>query len=317
MPRSPEFFRSLANGSGYRLESLEKVIRLGELLAELDGEADLNEKLALRGGTALNLEQSSPPRLSVDIDLDYVGFVDRNAMVADKCEVIASVRRIAVDLGYRIQERDEHAGTSITLIYQNAAGTSDYVKIDISWTNRVGIEPRRRVRLWQPGGLDLVEFTLVGRADLIAGKFRALIDRIAARDVFDAVRISERLGAAWPPPEVKAAFIFLTGTLSLPLTAYGLERLDRLTPEDFEKNLLPMLDPNIQLTREELIEQAKMALEPLLNFSAHESDFIESLDQGHLKPELLFAADDAERLAQHPHLSWKAQNRRDHLNKKP
>lgn len=48
MPRSSESYRSLAEGSGHRVEILEKVVRLGELLAELDVEDDLRDKLALR-----------------------------------------------------------------------------------------------------------------------------------------------------------------------------------------------------------------------------------------------------------------------------
>lgn len=317
MPRSTDFYRSLANGSGYRLESLEKVLRLGELLAEIDDEEDLRDKLALRGGTALNLEQSPPPRLSVDIDLDYVGAVERDDMLADKPEVLASIRRIAGGLEYRVQERDDHAGTTITLSYRNATGTSDTVKIDISWTNRVGIEPRRRVRLWQPESIEPVEFTLVGRSDLVAGKFRALIDRVAARDVFDAVRIAELLGSDWPSPAIKSAFVFLSGTLDLPLTSYSVERLGRLSEEDFNTNLVPMLAPGSLPGHLELVDSAKLALSPLLHLDDAQKAFVSCLERGELKPELIFPEDEAPRLALHPHLRWKANNRRDHLNIKP
>jgi predicted nucleotidyltransferase component of viral defense system len=317
VPKSSETYRALAASTGYRIESLEKVVRLGELLSEMDGEDDLRGKIALRGGTALNLEQSSPPRLSVDIDLDYVGGITREDMLRDQPDIIAMLERIARSLNYRVtKSAPAHSGTTLTLGYSNAASGSDSVKLDVSWTNRVGIEPRRRAELWQPEGLSPVEFTLVGRADLVAGKFRALIDRVAARDVFDAVRIAQAYGESWPSSSVRNAFVFLCGTLDHPLTDYTTERLDRLTEEDYRNNLLPMLAPGSVSSHKELIVAAKLALAPLLELDEVQQEFVASLDRGELKPELLFSEEAAQRLALHPHLRWKAQNRRDHLNRK-
>jgi hypothetical protein len=43
----------------------------------------LRGKLALKGGTALNLFYLGLKRLSVDIDLNYIGHVDRDGMLAE------------------------------------------------------------------------------------------------------------------------------------------------------------------------------------------------------------------------------------------
>ena len=40
--------------------------------------------MALKGGTALNLFRFDDPRLSVDIDLNNIGAVDREGMLADR-----------------------------------------------------------------------------------------------------------------------------------------------------------------------------------------------------------------------------------------
>jgi predicted nucleotidyltransferase component of viral defense system len=300
------------------VEAIEKVVRLGEILTELDSDPLLAGNLVLRGGTALNLEVANPPRLSVDLDFDYVGAVDRASMLEAKPRVMRSIQDNSQSLGYRVTTaKDAAAGSSLKLDYTNALGSQDLVKVDISWTNRVGIEPTRRVLLWQPQGVDPLEFTLVGRSDLVAGKFRALIDRVAARDVFDAVRIAEGYGDQWPPMEIRNAFVFTTGTLDLPLTDYSVERLERLTVEDFNNNLVPMLSPGSLPSHPDLIAAAKIALSPLLDLNESQREFVFTLDRGELKPELLFAEEDAIRLALHPHLRWKAQNRRDHLTKKP
>jgi predicted nucleotidyltransferase component of viral defense system len=66
----------------FRPEILEKVARLLSLLEALRRHPRLKGRLALKGGTALNLFCFDVPRLSVDIDLNYIGFADREAMLA-------------------------------------------------------------------------------------------------------------------------------------------------------------------------------------------------------------------------------------------
>lgn len=64
--------RREAAAAGFRPESLEKVLRLNELLEGLRQHPFLKSRLALKGGTALNLFVFDLPRLSVDLDLDYM-----------------------------------------------------------------------------------------------------------------------------------------------------------------------------------------------------------------------------------------------------
>ncbi|WP_172623480.1 nucleotidyl transferase AbiEii/AbiGii toxin family protein [Arabiibacter massiliensis] len=52
---------------------VDKVERLFDLLEEMDRHPDLRGKLALHGGTAINLFMLEIPRLSVDIDVSYIG----------------------------------------------------------------------------------------------------------------------------------------------------------------------------------------------------------------------------------------------------
>ena len=52
--------------------ALDKVERLLDLLAELGEHPFLKDKIALHGGTAINLFMLDAPRLSVDIHLSYV-----------------------------------------------------------------------------------------------------------------------------------------------------------------------------------------------------------------------------------------------------
>jgi predicted nucleotidyltransferase component of viral defense system len=87
MNLSADHIQGLATETGFRPETLEKVIRLGELAADIGRHPLLSRVLALKGGTALNLMFGSPARLSVDLDFNYIGQVERAGMQADRPEV--------------------------------------------------------------------------------------------------------------------------------------------------------------------------------------------------------------------------------------
>lgn len=84
MKISPEKLAAEAQATGFRPDILEKVAHLLGLLDAMRSHPFLNGKLVLKGGTALNLFVFDVPRLSVDIDLNYVGAEDRDGMVAER-----------------------------------------------------------------------------------------------------------------------------------------------------------------------------------------------------------------------------------------
>ena len=72
---STQTLQRIASETGYQVGTLEKVIRLLDILQEVARDRVLSERLALKGGTALNVFHLGLDRLSVDIDLNYVGRV--------------------------------------------------------------------------------------------------------------------------------------------------------------------------------------------------------------------------------------------------
>jgi predicted nucleotidyltransferase component of viral defense system len=70
MKISKEKLQQEAAVSGFKMEHLEKVFILMDLLKDFSSFLQLKEKFALKGGTALNLFFFNLPRLSVDIDLN-------------------------------------------------------------------------------------------------------------------------------------------------------------------------------------------------------------------------------------------------------
>ena len=84
-PPSARTLQRLASETGYQPGALEKALRLLDLLREIAGDPILANRLALRWNSA----QSLPPRfdrLSVDIDLNYIGALDRKFVIGKRFE---------------------------------------------------------------------------------------------------------------------------------------------------------------------------------------------------------------------------------------
>ena len=61
--------RAFMEATGYPMASIEKTMRLLELLKAINADTLLGENLTLKGGTAINIiHYSEIPRLSVDLD---------------------------------------------------------------------------------------------------------------------------------------------------------------------------------------------------------------------------------------------------------
>lgn len=91
--------------------TVDKVERLLDLLDEMERHPSLKGKLALHGGTAINLFMLDVPRLSVDIDVSYIGSVSREGMLADKPRIEAGIETVARALGYAVEAHPGgHAG---------------------------------------------------------------------------------------------------------------------------------------------------------------------------------------------------------------
>ncbi len=64
---------SIARPDGFDEGTVDKVHHLAHLLNVLNSHPSLRGNWVLKGGTALNLFVLSHPRLSADIDLNYIG----------------------------------------------------------------------------------------------------------------------------------------------------------------------------------------------------------------------------------------------------
>jgi predicted nucleotidyltransferase component of viral defense system len=120
-----ELLREAAE-SGFRPEILEKVVRLTELLETLRSHPFLKTRIALKGGTALNLFVLRLPRLSVDVDLNYVGSADVEGMNRERPSIEQAIQAVCGRLGITVRLIPAgHAGRKWRLSYWRDSWAGD------------------------------------------------------------------------------------------------------------------------------------------------------------------------------------------------
>ena len=101
----------LTRPEGFDPRVIEKVLHLVHLLNTLNSHPSLRGKWVLKGGTALNLFVLPLLRLSVDIDLNYIGALEREKMLADRPKVEQAAQAVFSREGFSVRKvPSEHAG---------------------------------------------------------------------------------------------------------------------------------------------------------------------------------------------------------------
>ena len=304
---SAERLAADAVATGFRPDMLEKAIHLLGLLDVMQSHPSLKGKLALKGGTALNLFAFDVPRLSVDIDLNYVGSDSREAMLAVFSREDFNVRRMP----------QGHAGGKWSLRYAAASGQSGRIDVDVNYMYRVplwriAMMDSRRLGSWQVSDIPVVDIH-----ELAAGKLTALLDRRKARDVFDSCLIFsiDELELA----SLRTAFVVYGAMARKDWRTVSIEDVS-FDSSELSSQLVPSLrldaNPGLEATSygKTLVEECRKALSNLLPFEGPELAFLDLLlDRGEVDATLL-TSDEAlqERIQAQPLLKWKAQHVRRH-----
>jgi hypothetical protein len=320
MSVSLEYLQRCSVQTGYQVPPLEKIVRLGDMAGDVARHPLLGRVLTLKGGTALNLCFGPPKRLSVDLDFNYTGHRDREKMLVDRQRVEEAVSELARRKGYRVQQsRDAFAGRKFYLVYRSVLGPEERIELDLNFLFRVPIAGTRKGELWQPGELDRPEVRMISLQEIVIGKMLAMLDRGAARDVWDLANLPEPANDVRGLPSFRAWFIALSAILDHPLPTYTLNRLEGLvTQRAVVEQLAPLLSVDAPLRAEDLVKPAWAEISEFLTLKPNESSYIASIERGEVRPDTLFVDDPeaAERLAQHPAVLWKVANVRAHLKRR-
>ena len=311
MRLSRERLQREAATTGFRVEILEKVAHLLELLDGFNRHPYLKGRLALKGGTALNLFVFDAPRLSIDIDVNYVGQLDREAMLAERPEVERALEAVCGRAGIAVEcAPGAHAGGKWRLRYESAEGQIASLELDINYM--------LRAPLWNP----TPAFPILDIHELAAGKLAALLARQASRDLFDAHRLLLRGGL--DPQRLRIAFVVYGAMNRKDWRTVSVNNIT-FEPRELRNHLVPTLRPEALYGATAPIawaqsfnDECRDALRVVLPLAEAESEFLDRLlDHGEIVPALL-TNDPAlgERIAAQPMLAWKSLNVRRHNDNK-
>jgi predicted nucleotidyltransferase component of viral defense system len=317
MKISREKLMSESQATGFRPEVLEKVMQLLNLLEGFNQHPFLKGRWVLKGGTALNLFLFDVPRLSVDIDLNYIGALDRDTMLAERPKIEQAVQAVCSREGMSITRvPDDHAGGKWRLRYDSALGEGGNLEVDLNFMFRVPLWPIV-ISDAAVGTSSARQIPVLDLHELAAGKLAALLARHASRDLFDAHHLLTQTDL--DRSKLRLGFVLYGGmnrkdwrTVAIQDVAYE--------PHELENQLVPVVRDAILRQKkagdwaERMIAECRQALDIVLPLNDREIKFLDQLlDHGQIEPQLL--TDDEgmmDRIRSHPLLQWKAVNVRQH-----
>ena len=301
-------------------DTFEKVCRLKEILKFFNESKLLNEHLALKGGTAINLLFFNLPRLSVDIDLDLSINLPREEMMEVREKISAIINKYMSAEGYVLSRKTKsrHSLDSNVYEYINSAGTKDNIKIETNYSLRSHVLPIQKIKISGDVFSDEFEVNTVSPIEIYASKTVALMTRAAVRDLYD-MNYMIRVGL-FDENELETyrkcvIFYLAVATEKAPLEP-DFTAMEAIT----KHRVLTDLEPVIRNREIFDLESAKKNVREFLTENVYLNDkdieFLRKFNKGYYHPELVFEDDGIlKRIKNHPMALWKTKNNRDNIER--
>ena len=309
-----DYIEDISKKTGFIKSTIEKVERLLEILNWINNNTKLENLLALKGGTAINIAIFNFPRLSVDIDMDLTENLNKKEMLKTREEINNLLISYLETNGYKInnnKSKNVYALDSIVAEYNDIKGNVENIKIEINYMNRIHILDTKKIKI----DTDIFEdkqltINCIHPIEIYATKICALLSRTTARDLYDVYTLSKY--ELFDEKEKKLLrncfmleYIAINGYKLKDMKIDNIEELER---QDIKVKLLPTLkDRN---PRNNNVEDMKKAvreyLKDIIVVDDKVKEFYQKFKNGKYEPELLF--EDKEilnRIKAHPMIQWK------------
>lgn len=308
MKISKERLIKLSNKTNFIKDNLEKVVRLSEILKFLNEDLSLKGKLALKGGTAINLTAVSLPRLSVDIDLDYVNNLSKEEIEKEKELISERIVTYMIQEGYtlNLNSRKHYALLSFTFNYINNANNKDNIKIEINFMDRCHILSIENKKILSNGIIEEFNILTLNTIELYSSKINALISRAAPRDLYDINKMIEN-NVVQDKELLRKCLIFYNmvgGNQNIQDLDFS--NVKNINFMKFKTQLKPVISKSDKFKLEDAKENVICFISELINLNKEEILFIECFKNKDYKPELLFDNEGViENIKNHPMAIWR------------
>lgn len=284
-----EEFKNKYEKYDYINVSLEKVLRLIDILEIINNDVVLKDKLALKGGTAINL-MAGMPRLSVDIDLDYAKNIDKDEISKEKENLKIRINKLLVEMGYEIvsSTREYFALSSFFFSYINSGGNKDYIKIDINYLDRAHVYPLAHVK----PKLEFVDIKfnilMLNKTEMYASKINALMSRNSTKDLFDVWQMIETHQIEDIDGLKKTLIYYNMIGGDQNIDYYNVDIIKKIDYYKVKTTLKPMLHKRFNIKLDEIKNTVIDFMNTILILDKNDVEFINLFRNGIYKPELLF-----------------------------
>lgn len=303
----------IATKNGFIVNNTEKVLHLCDILNHFSN-STLNDYLALKGGTAINLFLLDLPRLSIDIDFDFAKAITKEEMLSVRDIVKKNITDYMLSEGYSVNPKTKytHSLDSFVFSYHTLSGSQDILKIEINYSNRVHVldtvQDERTIKLGKT-----VSTNRLATEELVASKLGALIGRTTPRDIYDVHRIiNQNICDFNIVRKITIFYVMLSADIPFDFPNAINICLQRIASIDFHKvreTLLSLLRKEEKLNIEEMKSNVSSKIAEMFQLSEKERMFIEKFNKGEYVQELLFDNMQIEDLSLHPMIVWKLNNR--------
>lgn len=307
---SEDYIFELGKKTGFINANVEKVIRLLDVLKFIDGELDpSHSKLVLKGGTAINLMYTNLARLSVDLDFDFIGALNKEETDRERGIIISALDSHMLKEGYSISpnSRGSVILTSRIYAYENAFGNRDNIKVEINFIDRIHIFPmiRQSVKYFDIETMIATPF----EEELFSMKICALIDRSKPRDLFDTEQLKKQM-CLFDHDRLRKLIVFylsLDGIFEINESSF--DGIKSITDDSVKKELIPVLAKGNRFDLEKAKVDVLSFLKEMLILNDTEQKYLIEFANGNFDPWLLFDDHYAEIAAKHPMAKWRVTNK--------
>lgn len=294
--------------TGFVNNYIEKVIRLIDVLNYLFLNSSFKDKLILKGGTAINLVHTNLKRLSVDIDLDYCGSLDKDMALKDREQLEKELDKYMIEEEYEISQKSRGSFALFSRIYKyrNAFGNTDTIKVDINFMDRVHLYPS------VISSVTYFDKTITIKTpsieELFGMKINALIDRSKPRDLYDSVFLVNNMKLFNKDMLRKAVIFYLSLNNLFEFDNSFFNRINTIGQRDIKLELLPVLKKGEIFKLEEAKKDVIDMLNKLLVLTDGEKQYLIEFSKGNYTPSLLFDDSIASTVEKHPMAKWRVVN---------
>ena len=280
--------QKIQRDTGFNPGFIEKVYQLTRILAAIYSDKDLKENLTLKGGTGLNFVYLNIPRLSVDLDFNFIGAVEKDKMLKLRPAVTRSIKAIANNLAlYIFRKSSSYILDRFLIRYRSLRGLQESIRIEINYLERVPVvTPVQKIFRHFFEDIEKFKVKTYQPEELGAMKTKAVVERLSARDLYDIYNISQ-LNLQYRIMR-KLMIIYILMAKQQPELQSIISKIARYNERYLIQQISPFISSSQNIDASQVKQEAIEFYKKVLVLDGDDKKFLENIKKKEIDMELLF-----------------------------